>query len=438
MANQSLDSKKGESGNIKKLSIASNKSGQSDISNGIVELRYYESILQETVRVQLQFVDTGNSVNGKTVIEGLPLVGTEKTKVIIEDNNKNELSLDLYVNAVTPVQETTQQNLVNLSLVSKEHILNQRVRVNTRFDGKISDHVRKILTNANFLASSKDLDIEETQNNYNFLANNKKPFYTCTWLAKKGVPNITSPGKTAGYFFYETSKGFNFRSIDKLLEQTPKRKLIFNETPDARGANIPFGYDGKILELESDNNINVQSKDEIGAYSTRIVLFDPFNCKYQIIKPRSEETEKSLKLAGKELPVFNSEFNSGRQDNFTRTTYMLIDRGSVPSGKTEDQINKSKEPNFDPKNILNQSTMRYNQLFTIKKTITIPGDFSLNAGDVIFVDIPEVSVDKKNQKPNSETGGLYIIADLCHFVSTQYCLTKLNLVRDSYGRKTSV
>jgi hypothetical protein len=437
MANQSLDSKKGESGNIKKLSIASNKSGQSDISNGIVELRYYESILQETVRVQLQFVDTGNSVNGKTVIEGLPLVGTEKTKVIIEDNNKNELSLDLYVNAVTPVQETTQQNLVNLSLVSKEHILNQRVRVNTRFDGKISDHVRKILTNANFLASSKDLDIEETQNNYNFLANNKKPFYTCTWLAKKGVPNITSPGKTAGYFFYETSKGFNFRSIDKLLEQTPKRKLIFNETPDARGANIPFGYDGKILELESDNNINVQSKDEIGAYSTRIVLFDPFNCKYQIIKPRLEETEKSLKLAGKELPVFNSEFNSGRQDNFTRTTYMLIDRGSVPSGKTEDQINKSKEPNFDPKNILNQSTMRYNQLFTIKKTITIPGDFSLNAGDVIFVDIPEVSVDKKNQKPNSETGGLYIIADLCHFVSTQYCLTKLNLVRDSYGRKTS-
>jgi hypothetical protein len=437
MANQSLDSKKGESGNIKKLSIASNKSGQSDISNGIVELRYYESILQETVRVQLQFVDTGNSVNGKTVIEGLPLVGTEKTKVIIEDNNKNELSLDLYVNAVTPVQETTQQNLVNLSLVSKEHILNQRVRVNTRFDGKISDHVRKILTNSNFLASSKDLNIEETQNNYNFLGNNKKPFYTCTWLAKKGIPNITSPGKTAGYFFYETSKGFNFRSIDKLLEQTPKRKLIFNETPDARGANIPFGYDGKILELESDNNINVQSKDEIGAYSTRIVLFDPFNCKYEIIKPRSEETEKSLKLAGKELPVFNSEFNSGRQDNFTRTTYMLIDRGALPSGKTEDQINKSKEQNFDPKNILNQSTMRYNQLFTIKKTITIPGDFSLNAGDVVFVDIPEVSVDKKNQKPNSETGGLYIIADLCHFVSTQYCLTKLNLVRDSYGRKTS-
>ena len=148
-------------------------------------------------------------------------------------------------------------------------------------------------------------------------------------------------------------------------------------------------------------------------------------------------SNENLKLAGKELPVFNSEFNAGRQDDFTRTTYMLIDSGSLPSGSTDQQIDKSKEKNFDPKNILNQSTMRYNQLFTIKKTITIPGDFSLNAGDVIFLDMPEVSADKKNQKPNKETGGLYIIADLCHYVSTQYCLTKLNLVRDSYGRKQS-
>ena len=288
MANQQLTSKKGESGNIRSLSIASNKSGQVDISTGITELRYYESILQESVRVQLQFVDSGNSVNGKSVIEGLPLVGTEKTKVVIEDNNENKISVDLYVNSVTPFQETTQQNVVNLGLVSKEHILNQRVRVNKRYDGKISDHIRNILTNTTFLGTSKDLNIEETQNNYNFMGNNKKPFYTCTWLAKKGIPNITSPGKTAGYFFYETHKGFNFRSIDKLLEQKPKRKLIYNETPDSRGENIPEGYDGKVLEMQSDNNIDVQSKEEIGSYSTRIVLFNPFNCKYEIVKRKSE------------------------------------------------------------------------------------------------------------------------------------------------------
>jgi len=81
--------------------------------------------------------------------------------------------------------------------------------------------------------------------------------------------------------------------------------------------------------------------------------------------------------------------------------------------------------------------MRYNQLFTLKKSITIPGDFSLNAGDAIFIDIPEAGGDKKNQKPNAEVGGLYIISDLCHLVTVDRCLTKLNLIRDSYGRKVT-
>jgi len=76
-------------------------------------------------------------------------------------------------------------------------------------------------------------------------------------------------------------------------------------------------------------------------------------------------------------------------------------------------------------------------LFTIKKSIIISGDFSLNAGDTIFLDIPETSEDKLNQKTDPKTGGLYIIADLCHYISPERCLTKLNLVRDSYGRKVT-
>jgi len=425
------------SGNIKQFGISSNKEGSVDIGNGIFELMYYESLREATVRMDVSFSDTGGSVNKKSILEGLPLVGTEKTQIKLEDDFKNKLDLTLYVNSVDPIVEDAKKTVVHLDLVSKEHIQNQLVRVNKRFDGKLSDHVREILTNSSFIGTDKELNIETTQNNYNFFGNNKKPFYTCTWLAKKGIPDTTSPGKTAGYFFYETSKGFNFKSIDKLLEQKYKKKLIYNETPDSRGVNVPEGYDGKILELQGSNSFNVQSKLESGSYSTRVVLFDPFNCQYEIVKPKSEDSESDLKLAGKELPVLNKEFNQGRIDNFTRTTYMLIDKGSLPSGSSEEQINKSEEPNFDPKNILNQASMRYNQLFTIQKTVTIPGDFSLSAGDAIFIDIPEAGDDKSNQKPNQATGGLYIISDLCHYITPNRCLTKLNLIRDSYGRKVT-
>ena len=143
-----------------------------------------------------------------------------------------------------------------------------------------------------------------------------------------------------------------------------------------------------------------------------------------------------MKLAGKELPKLNPELNS-KLTNFTKTTYALVDKGTLPSGSSEQQIEKSKEINFDYSNIVNQASQRYNQLFTIKKSITIAGDFSLNAGDTIFVDIPEASADKMKQGVDPQTGGLYIIADLCHYITPDRCLTKLNLVRDSYGRKVT-
>ena len=68
---------------------------------------------------------------------------------------------------------------------------------------------------------------------------NKKPLYTVTWLCNKSVSEENQTlGKNAGYFFYETSEGFFFKSVDGLLGQEPKLKLIYNETPDVNG-NIP-------------------------------------------------------------------------------------------------------------------------------------------------------------------------------------------------------
>ena len=173
----------------------------------------------------------------------------------------------------------------------------------------------------------------------------------------------------------------------------------------------------------------------MGAFSTRTVLFDPFNCYYEVITPNAKQIEKKdgIKTAGKELPVLNPEFNRGGVNKeFSRTTYMLLDKGTLPVGNTKQQIEKSTKENFEPKNILNQAIMRSNQLYSIKTTITIPGDFSLHAGDAIFIDAPELAPETKDV--DKENGGLYIIADLCHYISPKETYTKLNLVRDSFGR----
>ena len=81
--------------------------------------------------------------------------------------------------------------------------------------------------------------------------------------------------------------------------------------------------------------------------------------------------------------------------------------------------------------------MRYNQLFSTKTEITIVADFSLHAGDLIFIDSPELS-SEQTQGLNKQFGGFYIIADLCHYINKKNGgYSKLTLVRDSLGKKGS-
>ena len=431
---------------VTKAQVTANEGGKTaNLLGGFVQIMYYESILQDSVKVDFIFADAGNSVDGKSVMEGLPLVGTEDFELTFEDNQKVKLEFGaankntLIINKITPRLANAGKEIITFNLVSEEFIKNEEggSHINVRLDGKISDHITNILEN--FLITEKDItDIEETSNNYNFVGNNKKPYYTMNWLSKFGVPagGEGEPGKSAGYFFWETSEGFHFRSIDSLFskEKNPvKKKYIFNSSDDSKG--IPEGYDGKILKQETDNRIDYQNKLMMGAYGTKLVVFNPFDCFYEVVPQTAEETEGGTTLGGEKLPVFNKKFkNPSAEQNFTRTTFMLVDTGTLPSGDNKEQVDKNEEPNFEAQTVLNQGIRRYNQLFSQQVTVTIGGDFELHAGDAIFVDTPSVKAETDGEK-NEETGGKYIIADLCHYVSSKETYTKMVLVRDSVGRK---
>ncbi len=461
---------------IREVQITSNEDPSKIVSllGGTIRLEYYESLLQDTIRATLVYVDSGESIDGKTVFEGLPIVGQERVKIKFEDNQKNVIGDDpeliLYVNSVIPISDDTTKSMVMLDLVSKEWILNEKVRLNTRFNGKISDHVQEILTKKEYLGSEKYSEErwEETTEEYNFIGDNRKAFYTMNWLSAKAVPssNESALESSAGYFLWETADGYHFRSIDWLMnkeENKVKKSIIYNQSPDGGGDNIPEGYDIKALESVKDNRINIQKKLKLGAYTTRTVVFDPFNCKYDVITPNAfgdKETkgsQKNLKKAAEKLPVMNPEFDMNKREGgesnkdgidskeFSRTQYVLLDTGSLPkpvaskpnkwSRSTKKQLERSTQLNFNAPAVLSQASMRYNQLYSMKTTITIPGDFSLHAGDAIFVDGPELTAKSESDEIDKKDGGLYIISDICHYLSDKETYTKMSLVRDSIGRK---
>ena len=71
---------------VEKILVQSNdKSRSVDLnSGGFVSLEYSESILHDTIKASVQFVDTGDTqgIDNKNVLEGLPLVGRLETKVV--------------------------------------------------------------------------------------------------------------------------------------------------------------------------------------------------------------------------------------------------------------------------------------------------------------------------------------------------------------------
>ena len=145
-------------------------------------------------------------------------------------------------------------------------------------------------------------------------------------------------------------------------------------------------------------------------------------------------------MAGKNLPVWNSEFN--KQQDYSRSFFMCLDTGTLPSGtgsgENSEQIQESKTENSQPKDTLGQGAMRMNQLFASKVVITIPGDFELHAGDAVYFDAPGLRQDKKEKgtdELDKHIGGNYIIASICHYLDGANTLTKMDLVRDSFGRK---
>lgn len=438
-------SRKSTPANVSQATVISNTSGESvGLQNGIFNLTYYESILQDTIHASFTYSDTGTvggALGGKNAVDGLPIKGSEKFLLSFTDNLDNTLEFkddsSLYVNNVTSLLDETTKSMTQLHLVSKEYILNEKVRINSRLDGLVSEHIEKILTEEKYLNTKKDIDIEQTVLQINETPKNKKPFYIMNEMSKKGVSAENQKlGKSAGYFLYETSEGFKFKSIDGLLSQEPKLKVLYNETSAQNDDEIPQGYDVKAVTYERYNLVNVQKKLAIGAFTSRVLTFNPFTFSFDVANPQSFLFENDYKMGGEELFKLNEEFNNPEaKKDFSITSLKMTSVGGLQIGNTETQLSKSKEVDFTIDQILNQSFMRYNQLFTSQVSITIPGDFSLHAGDAIVVDAPLVESDTKNDDINDQSGGLYIISDLAHYVTPHETFTKLNLIRDSFGIK---
>jgi hypothetical protein len=431
------------------LTIESNDQKRTaDIRQGAVSIDYYEDIFSPTITAKIRIVNTGDAIQApdkegnpdgekQSIYNGLPLRGGERVSLKIAGNSTKNPGLDfatnekdyLYVSSITDIVTESQRETFLLNLTSREAITNETSRVGKKYktSSTIDASVTDILKN--YLKTEKIGKIDKTQNKYGFIGNLRKPFTILVWLASKGVPAEISGDATAGFVFYQTKEGFQFRSIDSLISQKPDKIPTYIYT-QVNQSGIERDNDFNILNYKTERNQNLIEKLRLGSYASYRMFYNPLT--FEFTDPQkglftTDDYVSGVKNLGQklELPKISNSSNVDLGHIPTRYLTQVLDIGTM-------EKDVSTDVNSDPFKYQSQAIMRYNMLFTQTLSIVVGSNTNLKAGDIIRCNFPKISRGDKEEY-DKEQSGLYMIKELCHHFDSNASYTSMKLIRDTFG-----
>ena len=402
---------------------------------------YYESIYSPMITGSTSIVDTGDSVVDKkgnlaTIKDGFPLEhdGTETLTFKIANENGTLTSIEPLVVTASPLtlDQSTRQ-VLTLELKSKFSIENSNnPKLGSYGIGTIDETVKKILKENKLPFRNENIEKSSTVDKIE--GKNETPIDLIFNLSRKSKPVKGAPG----FFFYETQEGFNFRSIEGLIEQGIKEYKesesvrdvrtykYFNNQKQDLGSNEDDYKVVKMPILKRDHNlfnalkagvynVRIQTKNLLtGVFTDNVVNLLDKNSNYLGSKPKKSIDQNESKL-----------------EKYCKTYSYVLAPGSVDEGVSDKITNNPAE--YEP-----QAMMRYSMLHSQVLEIQVPCNILLMAGKVIKLEIENVTGGNKVlQRENQHRSGFYLILHLRHHFDPKHSYTSLTLARDTYGLYTS-
>jgi hypothetical protein len=417
---------------------------KNDLRTKVIGLEYYEDLFSPIITMKIKIVNSGDPI--------LPLSGGERLAVKILKNTSTNIDLDFsmspsdyfHVMSITDIMTDAGRESFTLNLAQKESIGNELSRVVKKYPKEVPIDVtiRKILTEV--LKTTKIYKIDKTSNPYGFIGNMRKPFTVLHWLATKSVP-VRSGDASAGFLFYQTKEGFQFRSIDALTQESSKVEYTYSQGNESYTKdNKKINNDFKILNYFTKKDQNIIEKLRLGTYASFRMFFNPLT--FNFTSPEeglfNQSDYDKLGVKAPQIPpgalgltktsfdplsVIQVGGQSVAKGIYTRGGNPEIDLAKTPSrqivqildiGTLEKDVSTD-DTNADPMKYQSQSLMRYNVLFTRELFIIVPLNSNLSAGNVITCNFPK----------ESKLSGLYIIRELCHHYDSENSYTSMNLTK---------
>ena len=486
--NQNTEAQYATQANLISCIVTNNKGVELPPLNGdmILGFIHRESLVSPFMSGVLAISDSADFLNGldmdgnQSPIEGGEIVKiTVKTPVSqSEEGETYEYKIWKLGNRIS----INKKQAYALALVSEEALLNETTRVLGRIpsggqnaeeipEKSISDIVYDLVKTKIGLESSKPLFREPTKFKQVIIGARRRPFDIISSLSDKAVSTKGKTGNTtnsssdasetketlkgtAGFFFWETKRGYNFFSVDALCDEPDG---IF-AAPDLK-SEIHTGYQEKIANAEGVDTRSVISKitftSEIdtmsalrkGKYSSTMIFFNISTGQYEEYQYKITDSYDNMAHLGNQTKV--SELKVGEQqlvETPSRLMTMVLDHETWfnEPGVASPYENASNPSVFADwhKHFAAQSVARKELLNNQQCTVEIPGNNEICAGDKVEIRVQRKAPDKvREEEPwDLESSGVYLVKDVEHRFNfadgtSGKVITTLQLFRDSFGVK---
>tara|TARA_A100001015_G_scaffold35904_1_gene39628 strand:+ start:299 stop:1753 length:1455 start_codon:yes stop_codon:yes gene_type:complete len=422
----------------------SEKAFRFDVLNQCMMIQLVEDITMPAITGSLDIAD------GQDIRTLLPITGNERLELHCFTPGQDEIryiegetdTLNIYkVEKIRISGGTARQQVYRLHFTSREAVRNSITRISKAFEGPVENAVNEILTDEKYLDSRKLFVAEPTATNTKYVIPNLKPFKAIKFLADHSVAGNY---KNAGYFFYETTSGYKFRSIESMmaLSGTTARTAIEKYAMQPAKMRTQKGDIDVQKDLQSpdsyvfENVVNTLEELNKGLFANRLITHDIFNKK---IETHDFDYHESFG------EFFHLEHDQGARSTekfmrplsyFETTSKTFSD---FPEAKIMNMVETSKVHNdfeFTPvKDILPNKVSQRAQMANFHLILSVPGQTRINCGEIITFALPDqrpVAHDDA-QKLNPYYSGRYLILSVKHKFDLiqQKHMMNLRCVKDS-------
>ena len=420
-----------------------------DIQKLVVELNIYEGIEKNSVTGTMVIADSINLINN------LPIQGTERVSFKLATPGAHQVDHIVDFSEATGhpmhIYKLTDKRQINESTVaytlhfcSREMVRNTRTKVSEAFSGTYEQMVAKILQDPDYLDSRKTLFFQKTRNQDKVVVPNINPFSAIGMMSKRA---LADDSKSAGYYFYQTTKGFHFRSWESMCvdvrgnPRTPKQTFKYmpmnvNATGDD-ATKIEQDYKSVEQYRFINNFHDVLFNQAAGTYGHRVITHNIYNKSYKKDDYHYHNYYAETKHADGPNPAIVStpvDFDDKSVSDYpeSRVTVMATtqfahneDTGTYGIDVGQDGITDASR--ISQRNSINSGT---------QLKLTIKGQSYLEPGDVIEFEYYATERKQKGElKPDPQYAGRYIISKIRHRVTNDEYVQVLECAKDSVHTK---